>query len=717
MPTEVADVLRALPFPLAMTSGVEHVLDLITPAARRMLGVTPVLGRPLRESAGLDPALLPALDRAHGTGEPARARVLGDRVVVTCVPVRADGAVVGVVLHAEPAVDGVPTVDAEQARAWNVALQHLAEQLSGAATPSAIGALAVTAAVELLQADGAGVYATVAPGVLEVLHAAGWPAGTAERYRRLTLVRGRPLSDAVLDGEAVWLENAEQWHVRYPEMAPVGTSQGFHASACLPLRVEDRDLGGIVFSFSRPRTFTPHERGHLLAVAALCAQALDRARLLVAERAARAEAERQLSRMTFLAQAARLMEAPHSVEERLQRLADLAVSGVADWCAVHLVGAGRVDRVAVAHSDPAKLAFVARLEERYPPDPDAPGGAITVSRTGVPIHYPLVPDELLVAAAKDEEHLALIRSLGMRSAVVVPLLVRGTNLGALTLVQAESGELFTEDDLAYAQQLASTAAVALDNARLYERQQRTASTLQSALLPAALPDTPGLDVAARYLAQSADRREVYVGGDLYDVVAAPVAGRWAVTVADVCGKGAEAAALTAMIRHTVRAEVGHGLSAADVLHRLNDAMVRDTAADPGRFATAVHAHLDVGPDGVVVRLACAGHVPALTVRAGRVEAVGDAGTLLGIYPDVAPAEAVVHLRPGDLLVLYTDGVTEARGMQGWYGSERLHAVLAGQGGRGADEVADAVVTDVTAFQDGPARDDVALLVVRVGARR
>ena len=187
-----------------------------------------------------------------------------------------------------------------------------------------------------------------------------------------------------------------------------------------------------------------------MAVTALCAQGLDRARLLVAERTARETAERQLGRMTFLSRTTRLMEAPLSVEERLQQLADLAVSEIADWCAVHLVRGDRVDQVAVAHSDPTKVAFVAQLQERYPPDPDAPGGALRVSRTGEPAYYPEIPDELLAAAAVDDEHLALIRSIGMRSAMVVPLAVRGRKLGALTLVQAESERRFDHADLAFA---------------------------------------------------------------------------------------------------------------------------------------------------------------------------------------------------------------------------------------------------------------------------
>ncbi len=401
------------------------------------------------------------------------------------------------------------------------ALQRLAGELLGATTPAAVGTLVVTTAAELLGADAAAVFARVDGQTLESLHTTGWPDEVTRPFHRLDLHRGRPLSDAVLDRRPVWLEDAAQWRSRYPDMAAVGTASDMQASACLPLSVEDRDLGAVVFSFTGPRRFSVAEREFLMAITALCAQGFDRARLLVAEREARETAERQLGRMTFLSRTTRLMEAPLSVEQRLQQLADLVVSEIADWCAVHLVRGNRVDQVAVAHSDPAKVAFVARLQERYPPDPDAPGGAIRVSRTGEPAYYPEVPDELLVAAAVDEEHLALIRSIGMRSALIVPLAVRGRRLGALTLVQTESDRGFDQADLAFALQLAATASVALDNARLYEQQWHTAHTLQAALLPSDLPTVPGLRLAARYRAATADRADIHVGGDLYDVVPGP----------------------------------------------------------------------------------------------------------------------------------------------------------------------------------------------------
>jgi serine phosphatase RsbU (regulator of sigma subunit) len=497
-------------------------------------------------------------------------------------------------------------------------------------------------------------------------------------------------------------------------MAAAGTSDGFQATACLPMRVEDRDRGALVFSFRTPRAFSADERDYLLAVAALCAQALDRARLLVAEQSARAWAERQLDRMSFLARASRLLQSPQSVEERLQRLADLAVPIIADWCAVHLVREDRVEQVVVAHSDPSKVEFVERLQERYPPDPAAPDGPIQVSRTGTPAFLPEIPDELLVAAAVDEEHLALLRSIGLRSALVVPLLVRGRSLGALTLVHAESGQQFDELDLAFATQLAANAAIALDNARLDGQQRHIAQVLQTALLPAALPAVPGLRLAARYRPQSDDRVDVHVGGDLYDVVPGAGPGRWAVVVADVCGKGPQAAALTALIRHTVRAEIAHGLGPVDVAARLNRAML-NAADGPARFATMVHGQVTVDPHGATVRLVNAGHPPPILLRDGRVELVPDHGTVLGVFPRVDLTETVVRLDPGEMMVLYTDGVTEARNVDGLYGPERLVRVLGSPAATTAELVADALLTDVATFQGGRLRDDVAILVVQAAS--
>jgi len=136
------------------------------------------------------------------------------------------------------------------------ALQRLAGELLRATSPAAIGALVATTAADLLGADAAAVFARAGATTLEALHTSGWPEEISRPFHRLELHRGRPLSDAVLDGHPVWLEDAAQWRLRYPDMAALGTAADMQASACLPLRVEDRDLGAVVFSFSGPRAFS-----------------------------------------------------------------------------------------------------------------------------------------------------------------------------------------------------------------------------------------------------------------------------------------------------------------------------------------------------------------------------------------------------------------------------------------------------------------------------
>jgi GAF domain-containing protein len=715
-PTEL---LSVLPGALALTAGVDHVVESLSPRGAQLLGSAVRLGHALRETlpAGELVAALDAAYRGDGTTVVPRGvmssvtdeAVSGLDFGLSCSPV-GDGRrrVSGLLLCV--LTDG--PVDDELSWSRAREFQRLTEQLSRPTTPAEIGRLAATSAATLVGADACTIYIRgEGAQVVESLHHAGWVGDWVERFHRLPLQRGRPLSDAVLTGRPVWLEDAEQWRSRYPEMAPAGLSDGHQATACLPLRVEERDLGAAVFRFRRPRVFGSGEREFLLAVAALCAQALDRARLYAAETEARSTAERERDRMTFLAQASQLMEAPLSVEERLQRLADFAVSGIADWAAVHLVRGEQVEQIAVAHLDPEKITFVEQLERRYPPDPDAAEGAVQVARSGEPLVMTDVPDELLVASAVDATHLELIRALGLRSAIVVPLLVRGRSLGALTLVHAESGRRFTSDDLPFVGQLARSAAFALDNAALYERQRTVAHTLQTALLPGELPDIPGLECAGRYRPPSPEVTDVYVGGDLYDVCEDDERGRWTLTVADVCGKGPQAAALTALIRHTVHAEVGHGLGPSEVLRRVNAAMRRHNGPDRSRFATMVHAEMTVDPAGAALRLVSGGHPPGLVLRGDWVEPVDTPGTLVGVYPQLRLIEVELRLAPGDALLLYTDGVTEARGPLGFYGSERLEALLASLAGEPADAIADGILAEVSAFQDGRLRDDVALLVV------
>lgn len=177
------------------------------------------------------------------------------------------------------------------------------------------------------------------------------------------------------------------------------------------------------------------------------------------------------ARFAFLANAGRTLLASLDYRMTLQRLADLAVPALGDWCAVDMVrDDGTFARLAVAHLDPTKVQLAHDLWNRYPPHPDQPVGAPHVVRTGVAELVSSVPDELLVSAAVDAEHLAILRTLEIRSLIVVPLVANDRVLGALTLVHAESGREYQPADLAFAEEFGRLAAIGVANAALFERE-------------------------------------------------------------------------------------------------------------------------------------------------------------------------------------------------------------------------------------------------------
>ncbi len=237
-----------------------------------------------------------------------------------------------------------------------------------------------------------------------------------------------------------------------------------------------------------------------------------------------------------------------------------------------------------------------------------------------------------------------------------------------------------------------------------------ARTLQQILLPPQLPEIPGLQVAARYLA-GATGTEIL--GDFYDVFPS-LRGSWGLVVGDVCGKGIPAAKSTALARHTLRGAALRQTRPSLILAGLNQALL-DWPADDQRFLTAIYASVRMRVGVAAVRISSAGHPLALVRRAGgRVTAVGQPGTLLGLFPDPDLSDTRQLLRPGDSMILFTDGVTEARSHldRDLYGDERLVDVIAGLGDLTAAGMAAAIIKAITAFSGGVIRDDTVVLVLK-----
>lgn len=410
----------------------------------------------------------------------------------------------------------------------------------------------------------------------------------------------------------------------------------------------------------------------------------------------------------LLAGAGEALSSARELDATLQRVADVCVPELADWCSVSMPDEHhQLQTVAVAHTDPEKVALARRLGERYPTDLDEPGGAPRVFREGAPLVVDHVTDEMLVAAARgDEERLQMLRALGMRAALVVPMSTHGRTVGVLTLVSAESGRSFGEEDVALASDLARQAATAVENARLYTERSRIARTLQDSLLPDELPPLPGWRTASLYRPAGEEDR---VGGDFYEAFALDD-GEWMLVVGDVTGRGATAAALTGLMRHTLRAVATLTGSARAALDKLN----RDlTARDRTSLCTAVCVVLREHDGQTQADIICAGHPLPILIRNGHAEYVGQFGPVLGAFADETWEPVTLALRPGDVLVLYSDGVPDATGAEDRFGPERLQQTLAP-----ATSATDAIARVERAladFQVGTQSDDTALLAVeRIG---
>ena len=422
-----------------------------------------------------------------------------------------------------------------------------------------------------------------------------------------------------------------------------------------------------------------------------------------------AEAQRGRERMTLLAQAGRRMAESMDWEATLEAVVRSVIPGIADWASLTVVEPGGDLRVhAIAHRDPERERVARELLERYPPDPDRASGAGHVIRTGeMEVLTDLTPDGIR-AAARDGDHLALLESLHPRQVVTAPLGSPRGVTGALSLVLDDSGRRFSDDDLQLIRSLATRAALHIENARLYTERSNIADTLQASLQPRPLPDIPGAELAATYL-PAGDQNTV--GGDFYEVF--PTGERtWAAVVGDVSGKGAPAAALTSLARYSLRMTARMHDDPAANLALLNRAFYEDTKGYD--FCTVVYARICPGDDGIDVRFANGGHLPPLLVRAdGSIVTIEDGrGPLVGAIADGDFEEGTLSMRPGELLLLYTDGVTEVRMSDVGLGERELRAALAAHAGGSARELVTEIARRAVELQSGRPRDDMALLAIK-----
>jgi sigma-B regulation protein RsbU (phosphoserine phosphatase) len=422
----------------------------------------------------------------------------------------------------------------------------------------------------------------------------------------------------------------------------------------------------------------------------------------------RAVDQRRRSWMTYLAETSELLGQSLDVDLAVAVVPQVVVPRLGRWCAVHLVEpTGELRLAALTHADEDALP-----ELRAVLDPDGRPG---------------LPAELRSRLAEVVRNgTSAVRFAVPTDGLALPLRARGRTLGTL-LVGRPPNRPHSPEDVVLAGDVARRAALAIHNAQSTGAHVAVSQELQQALLPRALPVVPGLDFAAEYLPASSGSD---VGGDFYDVLTVDPS-NWLVSIGDVCGKGARAAARTGLVRDVLRVLVRDDRSLPRAIERLNEVMIE--AADPLQFCTLAAAMVSrrrrPGPGGPAgggpgrshvasrggldVELVLAGHVQPVLVRAdGTAELIGTFGTAVGLVPTVRVSCTQHRMDPGDTLLVYTDGVTERRRGRALFGAERLLAVAARAAGRPAVQVVGAVREAVERFSTEPLDDDVALLAVR-----
>ncbi|PZG10285.1 PAS domain S-box protein [Nonomuraea aridisoli] len=439
--------------------------------------------------------------------------------------------------------------------------------------------------------------------------------------------------------------------------------------ACAPLLVTGEVIGFLVVTAAQPGRFDDELTVSLQHIADQVAVPLQRERLAEQDRAHR-------GRLSFLAEAGELLAGVHDEELIAALTAQLVVPKIARWAAIYLTDLTGMTRLAhVWHSEEGHNAELRKSL------PAIPRSALSE------VSWPVGPETVLA----------------------FPLLTQGRSHGALVIGRAEPTLPLEVADLLA--DLCRLVALNLHTAMLYARQATRSRVLQRSLLPMRVAPMPGLESAVVYepAEEGAD-----VGGDFYDLFT--VGDHWCFALGDVCGSGPEAAGVTGLARHAVRLLAKENYTVADILDRLNQALLEE--GDDDRFLSLLCGELTPLPQGgALCTVASAGHPPPLLLRAdGRVESVATPQLLLGIESGARFYVERFEMAPEDVLLCVTDGVTERRdGDKLLDDGDGLARLLSGCGGLSAHAVAERVRLAVETFAPEPSQDDVALLVIKASA--
>lgn len=408
----------------------------------------------------------------------------------------------------------------------------------------------------------------------------------------------------------------------------------------------------------------------------------------------------------FLVGATRALDASLDVTETARTIVGTAVPDLAALCLIDFIRKdGLIGDTVVAGADPSAARRLEEVRKEAPLDPNGEHPVAQVLREGRPMVWrDLTSPEVIAQVAQNNEHRRLMSDAGYNSAAVVALVARGRTLGALSFLHARSDLRYDAADLELLSELADRAAIALDNARLYQERDEIARNLQRGLRPPRPVEVPGLEISVVFEAAG---EGIEIGGDLYDVLPADD-GCW-ILIGDVAGKGSAAAGVSVALRHAVRGLTREIEDPHEVLHRVNELLLEGTSLND--FATALLIRMSPGANGWKMALASAGHPPAIHITPeGPVQLGG--GSVLGALAEPKLDSHEVAVEAGDTLVLYTDGWLEVGPAETHREPEALAEMAGALVELELDELTERLSRDAVSRGGGALRDDMVVLAVR-----
>lgn len=343
-------------------------------------------------------------------------------------------------------------------------------QLLETVTADEVAKKFISIGLKLFGADAGSIVILKDNVTLRIIRAHGYKPTAVRKWKEFSITATIPIADAVKLKKPIFISTQKKLKRNYEQLSELINLEKTKSWAALPIIYRKKVLGGIGLSFNKERKFTQNDKTYFLTITQQISQALERAKLYEAEKEARTSIEASRARIRFLNEATKILASSLDYKKTLANLAKIVTPHLAEWCGIDIVtDEGKLQNIVVAHKDPEKVKWAKVLQKKYPADLSTNSGVARVISTGKPELYSHISQNILLQSARDEEHLKMLKSIGFKSIMIVPLIGQNKTLGAISFIASGSEKHFTKEDLFFAEELAARAANAIDNAILYQK--------------------------------------------------------------------------------------------------------------------------------------------------------------------------------------------------------------------------------------------------------